>query len=177
MRTAEFLAHLKTLQVRVWAEQGELRCSAPKGVLTADLRGELGQRKQELLAVLDSVRRGTDTPDSTDSTDVIGRAPRDRELPLSFTQQRLWFLQRLDPALTAYNIPLSWTLRGPLDVAALERSVLEIVRRHEVLRTIFPTVEGRPVPELLGPDAVQLERLEADGLKPDEWRQIGRAHV
>ena len=52
MRTAEFLAHLKSLQVRVWAEEGELRCSAPKGVLTADLRTELGSMFCQALVIV-----------------------------------------------------------------------------------------------------------------------------
>jgi amino acid adenylation domain-containing protein len=70
---------------------------------------------------------------------------RDADLPLSFAQQRLWFVGQLDPGNSAYNIPAAVRLRGALNVAALERSVNEIVRRHEALRTTFPMVDGRPV--------------------------------
>src|SRR5918994_6812467 len=65
--------------------------------------------------------------------------------PLSFAQQRLWFLHRLDPASPAYNIPAALRLRGRLDVAALQRSLAEIARRHEALRTTFAEMDGRPV--------------------------------
>src|SRR5262249_14337527 len=64
--------------------------------------------------------------------------------PLSFAQQRLWFLNQLEPNSPAYNIPSAAPLRGNLNVAALERTINEIVRRHEVLRTIFVTVDGQP---------------------------------
>ncbi|MFY9573907.1 MAG: amino acid adenylation domain-containing protein [Blastocatellia bacterium] len=66
-------------------------------------------------------------------------------LPVSFAQQRLWFLEQLEPGTPAYNMPAAVRLTGNLDVATLERSFTEIVRRHEVLRTTFAEVEGEPV--------------------------------
>ncbi|HEX8271798.1 MAG TPA: amino acid adenylation domain-containing protein, partial [Longimicrobiaceae bacterium] len=66
-------------------------------------------------------------------------------LPLSFAQERLWFLDRLEPGSAVYNIPVAWRLGGALDAAALERSLGEIVRRHEALRTVFAEVDGSPV--------------------------------
>jgi amino acid adenylation domain-containing protein len=72
--------------------------------------------------------------------------PRDGSpLPLSFAQERLWFIDRLDPESNTYNMPMAWRLGGALDVRALERSVGEVVRRHEVLRTVFAEVNGSPV--------------------------------
>jgi acyl carrier protein len=85
------------------------------------------------------------------SAAVLSKAPplvparRDGELPLSFAQQRLWFLDQLEPASPFYNIPESVRLNGPLDVGMLERALNEIVRRHESLRTTFLNVDGRPV--------------------------------
>ncbi|MCP4549380.1 MAG: amino acid adenylation domain-containing protein [bacterium] len=71
--------------------------------------------------------------------------PRDGELALSFAQQRLWFLDQLEPGNPFYNIPSAVRLTGPLDVVVLEQSLNEIVRRHEALRTTFVTLEGRPL--------------------------------
>ncbi|MFD9722133.1 condensation domain-containing protein, partial [Streptomyces sp. NPDC059076] len=72
--------------------------------------------------------------------------PRDRPLPLAYPQQRLWFLDQLIPDNPFYNLPVGVRIQGRLDVRALHRTVTEIVRRHEVLRTRFPRVEGgRPV--------------------------------
>ncbi|MEW5926817.1 MAG: amino acid adenylation domain-containing protein, partial [Gemmatimonadota bacterium] len=65
-------------------------------------------------------------------------------LPLSFAQERLWFIDRLEPGSAAYNIPVAWRLGGALDEAALERALGEIVRRHEALRTVFAEWDGSP---------------------------------
>ena len=75
---------------------------------------------------------------------AIKRASRQGELPLSFAQQRLWFLDQLQPGNPAYNIPAAVRLKGPLNVAVLEQTFQEIIKRHEALRTTFNSVEGRP---------------------------------
>jgi non-ribosomal peptide synthetase component F/predicted amino acid dehydrogenase len=72
----------------------------------------------------------------------LERVPRDGLLPLSFAQERLWFLDRLDPNSTAFNMPGALRLTGPLDTEAVIRSFEEIVRRHEILRTTFETRDG-----------------------------------
>ncbi len=77
--------------------------------------------------------------------------PRDGKLALSFAQQRLWFLDQLDPANPAYNVPGAVRITGRLDVAALERSLAEIVRRHEALRTTFEIREGIPLQVVSSP--------------------------
>ncbi|MFL6253473.1 MAG: amino acid adenylation domain-containing protein, partial [Pyrinomonadaceae bacterium] len=74
----------------------------------------------------------------------IARASRAAGLPLSFAQQRLWFLDQLQPGSAAYNIPVAIRLEGALDHSALRRSLAEVVRRHETLRTIFDGAEGEP---------------------------------
>jgi amino acid adenylation domain-containing protein len=70
---------------------------------------------------------------------------REQELPLSFAQERLWFLDQLEPNSAVYNIPMGLRLEGALNVAVLQRCLDEIIRRHETLRTRFEAVEGRPV--------------------------------
>ena len=68
-----------------------------------------------------------------------------QNLPLSFTQERLWFLDQLAPGSAAYNIPFALRLSGALNRGALEQSLREIRQRHQVLRTNFTTVENKPV--------------------------------
>ena len=77
--------------------------------------------------------------------------PRDGPLPLSFAQQRLWFLEQLEPSRAVYNLPLAWRFSGALNVSALEQSLDEMVRRHEILRTTFPSVDGQPV-QVIAPE-------------------------
>ena len=74
----------------------------------------------------------------------IQPVPRDGDLPLSFAQQRLWFIDQLDPGNSVYNFPVAVRLKGSLNLAALEQSLNEIVRRHEALRTTFSMVDGQP---------------------------------
>ncbi|MEL6263547.1 MAG: amino acid adenylation domain-containing protein [Cyanobacteria bacterium J06626_6] len=76
---------------------------------------------------------------------AIEPASRDLSLPLSFAQQRLWFLSQLEETGATYNVPTVLELSGPLDSAALERAVYTIAQRHEVLRTTFQLVDGQPM--------------------------------
>ena len=79
------------------------------------------------------------------STRPMVPVSRDRDLPLSFSQQRLWFLDQYEPNSSVYNIPRALRLRGPLNIGALEQSLNEIIRRHESLRTTFSLVDGEAV--------------------------------
>jgi amino acid adenylation domain-containing protein len=96
---------------------------------------------------------------------------RDGELPLSFAQQRLWFLHQLDPGSAAYNSPVAVRLAGPLDLRALEQSLTEVVRRHEVLRTRFEAVRGLPRQVIVAAGRVRLNLADLSGL-PDERRDL-----
>src|SRR5262245_46614752 len=71
-------------------------------------------------------------------------ADRDAEAPLSFAQQRLWFLEQLHPGRAVYNLPVGWRLRGDLEVAALQVALAGVVARHDVLRGRFVAEDGRP---------------------------------
>jgi amino acid adenylation domain-containing protein len=99
---------------------------------------------------------------------AIRRAPRTAPLPLSFSQQRLWFLHQMEPASTAYNNPVAVRLRGPLDLAVLRACLSEIVRRHEALRTTFDTV-GNETVQVIAPAApLPLPQVDLRGLGPVE---------
>ncbi|HEX2095689.1 MAG TPA: amino acid adenylation domain-containing protein [Longimicrobiaceae bacterium] len=74
----------------------------------------------------------------------VAPVPRDAPLPLSFSQQRLWFLDRMEPVNPYYNVPFALRLAGPLDAAVLESALRETVRRHESLRTVFRSTDARP---------------------------------
>lgn len=94
-------------------------------------------------ALLEKRLQGTLTPGAR--SQAIPRHPEQDVIPLSFAQERLWFLDQWEPVSPAYNRPLALRLTGSLDVIALEQALSEIMRRHEVLRATFSTVEGRPV--------------------------------
>ncbi|MEA2695279.1 MAG: hypothetical protein QOJ16_4666, partial [Acidobacteriota bacterium] len=104
----------------------------------------------------------------TSAVGEIQPGPRSGEIPLSYAQQELWFIERWVPGTPAYNTPMEVVLTGPLDAAALGRALAEVVRRHEVLRTVYPDLSGRPVQRILPAAAVSrlLGAIDLAGL-PD----------
>jgi len=140
MKMVDFLAHLHSLDIEVIIDGEQLRVNAPQGALTSELRAELGERKAELLTFLHQANLKNDI-----SQQPISPISREGDLPLSFAQERLWFLDQLEPGNTSYNMAWGYYLRGELDVAALEQSFNQIIARHESLRTTFATVKGQPV--------------------------------
>jgi amino acid adenylation domain-containing protein len=104
----------------------------------------------------------------------IRRAPRDRELPLSFAQQRLWFLDQLEPGSPFYNSPATLRLKGALDEGALRRALSEIVRRHEVLRTTFTSRNGRPAQVIRPAEEVALPLVDLTQMSAQERERAAR---
>ena len=105
--------------------------------------------------------------------------PRTAPLPLAFAQERLWFLDHLEPGHPAYNIPSMIRLRGRLDAPALERALTEIVARHESLRTTFgeDAVDGEPVQVVSPAAAVGLTVVDLTAVEPASRRRDEAARV
>ncbi|MEV7190174.1 amino acid adenylation domain-containing protein, partial [Streptomyces sp. NPDC093510] len=96
-------------------------------------------------------------------------------VPLSFAQQRLWFLGELEGPNATYNIPAGIRLSGPVDVVALEGALRDVVERHEVLRTVFPTVEGTPRQHILDAAEIDLPFVAAQVTEDELPGAIDRA--
>ena len=117
----------------------------------------------------------------------IPRAERTGALPLSFAQQRLWFLDQLEPNSPYYNVFTGVRMRGALDVPALERTLAAIVRRHEALRTTFPALAGRPSQAIAPADSPAARAIAAlhlrdlrhlpPGEREAEARRLGYAEA
>ncbi|MEO0986981.1 MAG: condensation domain-containing protein [Cyanobacteria bacterium J06639_14] len=139
------LSQLQALDIKLWIDNERLRYDAPRGALTSELRDRLVARKAEVIALLKQrqvTTRSTDQPLQTIS--------RSEPLPLSFAQERIWFLEYVGRKQGAYNMPLAQQLRGELDVAVLERAIAEVVQRHEALRTTFQR-EGTSAVQVIHP--------------------------
>ena len=89
-------------------------------------------------------------------------------MPLSYAQQRLWFLEQFEPGRAVYNLPLAWRLTGSLDVSALVQSLEALVQRHEILRTTFPAVDGSPVQMIAPALALPLPLVDLQDLPVPE---------
>jgi non-ribosomal peptide synthetase component F len=124
---------------------------------------------RELAQAVDASRHGT--------RPMILAARRDEELPLSFAQQRLWFLAQLEPGSPFYNVPVALRLRGDLDASALSGALDEVVARHEALRTTFPSVDGEPR-QVIGPVLpVGLETVDLRAITEERQEEEARARA
>src|SRR6266404_5940203 len=128
MTASALIEQLRQMGVELLLAGDRLRINAPEGVLTPSIRALLTQHKAEILELL---RPRNDSPG-------MGRVVALGEVlsEMSFTQERLWFVDRLDPDSPAYNIPLALRSRGPLQLDALSAALHELVRRHEALHTV-----------------------------------------
>jgi len=119
----------------------------------------LSPKKQELFHLLMEKKRKANT---ASSLQTIMPVPRTGPLPLSFAQQRLWFLDQWQPGTPIFNLMGCTRLVGALDVTALEAALNEIWRRHEALRTCFPTTDGQPSQHVMPAGSLSLNRLYVD---------------
>ncbi len=118
----------------------------------------------ELCATVDAMRRTGEAV----APPPLRRRSVSGEAPLSFSQQRLWFLDQLEGESAAYNVPGALRIRGPLDPSALEEAILRIVERHETLRTTFKERDGGPVQVIQPQGTVALEQVDLSELSEEE---------
>ncbi|MCY7322472.1 MAG: condensation domain-containing protein, partial [Phormidesmis sp. CAN_BIN36] len=132
------LSELRQRNVTLWMEGDRLRYRAAKDRLTPDLLVQMKTQKLDIIAFLNRA--------TSSSSQLPPIVPIDRHgsVPLSFAQQRFWFLHQFEPNSSSNNMPVVVRFTGTLNRAALERSVQAVVQRHEVLRAKFPSVAGQP---------------------------------
>lgn len=107
----------------------------------------------------------------------IERVARTDALPLSFAQQRLWFLDQLESGSAFYNVPAAVRLDGALDVEALKQALGEVVQRHEVLRTSFPTVDDQPVQSIASSIELPFDLIDLAELSRSEQESSIASHA
>jgi amino acid adenylation domain-containing protein len=122
------------------------------------------EERSSLVMRLKRKARGAETA----AQRAIPRREKSMDAPLSFAQQRLWFLHQLDPGNAAYHLPICHPLTGQLNVAALESSLNEIIRRHEALRTIFIERDGAAVQIVSSSFGLALPLVDLSGLSESE---------
>ncbi len=133
------LEQLRLLDIKIWLEGAKLRVNAPKGALTAELRSALSAHKPALIAWCEQYQA------PAVAADTIMPVPRSAPLPLSFGQERLWFLDQLEGQSSAYNLSGCFWLRGAFDAALFAQALQLSMARHEILRTSFGGQADSPV--------------------------------
>ncbi|MBH8560937.1 amino acid adenylation domain-containing protein [Nostoc sp. CENA67] len=124
---------------------------------------ELSPEKLELLLKLRHQKQ-----ENSQKKEITPQSRETSLFPLSFAQQRLWFLDQLIPGNSLYNIPFALRLVGQLDILALKRSFNEIIRRHEILRTCFQTNEAKPVQLIASTFELTLATIDLQDLPPEK---------
>ena len=143
MSVERLIAELRERDIALWVDGGRLRFSAPPGAMTDALRERLAANRGALRNWLLASRTAGE-----DAFPPIVRIDRDGELPLSYAQERLWFIDQLETGGAAYNIAMALSLRGDLEVTALAHSFESVIARHEILRSRVVTDRHRPVLQL-----------------------------
>jgi amino acid adenylation domain-containing protein len=141
MNAAVLISRLEALGIELRLDGERVLVHGARALLTRELQLELAANKQAILAQLKS-----------------SAAPSDA--PLSYAQQRLWFLDQMQPRSSAYTLGMAQRLDGSLNVQALRTALSGVVARHEILRTTFPIVDGQPVQRVSPPYEVDLPFIE-----------------
>jgi aspartate racemase len=136
----EFLLYLKNNKVKISVDGDNLNYNGPKESVTPELLSELKKRRVKIIEFL-----GKHKAKSLDDENIIYPREKKDYYPLSFGQHRLWFMSQVEPNSPLYNIYWAVKLEGKLNIKALGNSLNTIVKRHEVLRTIFKSIDGQPV--------------------------------
>lgn len=173
--TEQFLLQLKASDVQVWLEGERVRVSMPKEVVIPGLREQLAARKEEIVAFLKSMR-GHGTVAEEPPLTARGDAG---SVPLSFGQQRVWLLHEINKEQGSPYDTLTWNvrIRGRLDADALRRSLAEVVRRHEVLRTTFHLGDAEPVQVVAAAAEPAFETVDLCALPQAEREAAARQRV
>lgn len=160
------MSELTQAGIAIWVEGGRLRYKAPQGALTDQLRQRLTDSRDTLLQIL-SVHRNLETEAGLPP---VSPRPYDQRSALSYSQQRLWFLDQLLPGRATYNMPFVYRLRGPLHLEALRQALSDVIRRHEVLRTAIVAVDGVASARVIDSATIELPITDLTGV-PESERQ------
>jgi amino acid adenylation domain-containing protein len=148
MNAAQLLQELQTRRISLTLANGRLQLKAPKGTLTDEIKAALGFHKEALIATL---AVDDDPPPAT-----IPSAPPSDSYRLSFSQERLWFLDQFGADASSYAMPTTMRVIGRLDLEAAGACINAIVARHAPLRTVFENVGGEGRQRMLPPEHVQI---------------------
>ena len=166
---------LRERDIRLFLDGGRLRINAPRGALDDETKATITARRDEIITHLKEFAVSTDEGEP----DPLRRIPRDGLIPASSAQQRLWFLNQVDPGQANYNIGGGLRFHGHLDTELMRQAILSLISRHEAFRTRIVENNGQPWLELLntsrvGVDSVDLSTHPADR-RDEEVRLLGES--
>lgn len=172
MAIVTFINKINALGIKLWLESGQLKFKAPKGVWNNEIRDELVANKADVITFLETLaaeKNSEDTPLIQAVNRVCDKGNEIDKFPLSFSQERLWFIEQMGSESASYNIPWRVDIRSEADqtlnISHLEQAFNVIISRHENLRTIFPSVEGEVQQQVLNSLKLELEQVDISHIK------------
>lgn len=129
MTTREFLLELEKRKINLYSYDGRIYLSADKGLITDEIRSECGLHKEEILRLLNK--------NSEKKQNLIEKVPENIKVPLSYSQELFYILDQLSPNDNAYNIPVTYRLKGELNIQAIIKAFQAIVDHNSCLHTVY----------------------------------------
>jgi amino acid adenylation domain-containing protein len=157
LSASALLARIEILGVKLEAEGDRLRANAVPGVLSEDLKREIGANKTELLELL---------AQRANVHDTLVPISRESPLPLSLFQERLWVLQQLEPENTSFLLAAAWLAPTKSEMGRVVAAIKGLQSRHEILRSVFSEIDGSPCVRLI--EAPRTNCHDLAGLAPIE---------
>ena len=149
MSVIELINTLTEKNIQLWLENDQLRFSAPKNALSTALRDQIRAHKAEIIVFLQRNQQKTFTPITVTAATA--------ELPLSFAQQRIWFLQQLDSSSKAFYIHSAFEIKGLLNIQRLEQALQQLHQRHSILRSAYKQKSTGLCQEIIAEHEVNLQ--------------------
>lgn len=165
MSLVELILELKNAQVDLSVQQGKLICEFPKGGLSESLKQKLITHKDEIKDYISA------SNNVSLSKPITARKRGNNSLPLSFSQQRLWFIEQLQGSSAHYNMPSALQVKGEFIHAYAEQALQQIVARHEILRTIYQSVDSEAEQFIQPSTAFILSEVDLTQLSETEQQQ------
>ncbi len=168
-----YIAELKERGVQLWVDkEGRLKFRAREGAMTAELRAELKAKKPAIVETLLAAYQARNAGRTELQPAPLGRGPA-----LSPAQERLWFMEQLEPGGAVFLLPEARRFGGSLDAAALEEGARAVIRRHESLRAGFRDENGKPALRIRQNPAWSLSMIDLSGLSPDRGEAVCRREI
>lgn len=163
----KFIYNLYTQEINIWNENNKIKLFLPEGSILSEADKEFITRNKE--ALLDILQKNL----ITTNTKKAILSSNETITPLSFAQERLWFIDQYESGTALYNKPIIFKLMDTIDISLLEKSIFEIIRKHEVLRSVIKSDDlGQPYQEVQEINAGNLALKHVQGANIEELEKL-----
>jgi amino acid adenylation domain-containing protein/non-ribosomal peptide synthase protein (TIGR01720 family) len=162
MMGEQLVLKMSELDIKLYLVDGKLKYSAAKDVITDEIKASLVEHKQEIIDFLNTSPSAAENQCDSDKSN---------NMKLSFSQQRLWFIDQLEGGSAQFNIRMAIKLTGLININAFKRAISSIIERHEVLRTCFASSDGNPYQIIQDKFELPLKSIDISHLNFDEQTQ------